>query len=51
MSMIGGHVLQSTDVAASRDFMSLMTFWMERIIMDLETSTIIRTVGSVVMRF
>jgi hypothetical protein len=51
ISKIGGHVLQSTDEAASRDLRSLITVCIERMIIDLETSTIIRTVGSVVIRF
>jgi hypothetical protein len=51
MSMIGGHVFASTEVAASRDFSSFMTLCIDRIMTDLETSTIMRTVGRVVMRF
>lgn len=51
MSRIVGHVLASTLVAASLDFKSLMMLCIERITEDFETSTIIRTVGSVVRRF
>lgn len=51
ISMIAGHDFASTDDAASRDLRSLITLWMESIIRDFETSTIILTVGRVVMRF
>ena len=51
MSRVGGHDLMSTTLLASFDFSSLITGAEERMTTDLETSTIILTVGSVVCRF
>jgi hypothetical protein len=51
VSSVTGHVLMSTTLLASLDLSSLITFWLESTSTDLLTSTIIRTVGSVVCRF
>lgn len=51
ISSIKGQLFGSIEAAASLDFSSLIILCMERTMPLLETSTIMRTVGSVVIRF
>lgn len=51
ISSIGGQVFGSIETAASRDFNSLIIDCIDKTITLFETSTIIRTVGKVVIKF
>lgn len=51
ISKIGGHVFGSIETAASRDFNNLIIDCIERTMTLFETSTIILTVGRVVIKF
>jgi len=48
VSRVGGQDFMSTTFEASLDLRSLMTCAEDKIMADFDTSTIIRTVGSVV---
>lgn len=51
ISSMGGHVFGSMDEAASRDLSSFIIGCIESTMPLFETSTIMRTVGSVVIKF
>lgn len=51
MSKIAGHVFGSIEAAASRDFKSFIMDCIDKTITLFDTSTIIRTVGRVVIKF
>lgn len=51
MSRMSGQLFGSIEAAASRDLSNLMIDCMDRMMPDFETSTIMRTVGNVVIRF
>lgn len=51
MSNIGGHFFGSIDAAASRVFSNFMMLCIDSTMTLFETSTIMRTVGNVVIRF